>query len=154
MSCLITTHDYATCTSSFATAVLAHSTQLLDPFTAACTASHNATLLYTATMTATITTTTAAAAALTTEFTLAIEHNSKVAPYYLGRGRCSYYTGQHSAAFTDFAAALALDPGSSEAQSMLAHFDTEGNAAAAIATARRCVCMCVCVHCCCVIVLH
>eukprot|EP00953_Heterococcus_sp_UTEX-ZZ885_P015654 8815-Heterococcus_DN1.PRE.1 len=75
--------------------------------------------------------------ALTTEFTLAIEHNSKVAPYYLGRGRCSYYTGQHSAAFTDSAAALALDPGSSEAQSMLAHFDTEGNAAAAIATARR-----------------
>ena len=73
------------------------------------------------------------------EFTLAIEHNSKVAPYYLGRGRCSYYTGQHSAAFSDFAAALALDPGSSEAQGMLAHFDTEGNAAAAIATARRCV---------------
>jgi tetratricopeptide (TPR) repeat protein len=90
------------------------------------------------TTTTTTTTTTATATALTTEFTLAIEHNSKVAPYYLGRGRCSYYTGQHSAAFTDFAAALALDPGSGEAQSMLAHFDTEGNAAAAIATAHRC----------------
>jgi tetratricopeptide (TPR) repeat protein len=51
-----------------------------------------------------------------TEFSLAIQHWTQVAMYYVNRGNCYFYTQNYTLALADFRAALKLDPDNVEAR--------------------------------------